>query len=88
MTDGWTTKPDYSKVPVCRHTEVAIQTRNINFRNDTLHYLEVYGFCTQCKKHVTFLGVQTGKVLHAPSMTEDGVMVRLPFVCEGDTIKI
>jgi hypothetical protein len=53
-----------------------------------MHYLELFGFCTQCNKHVTFIGVPTGKVTHSPSMTDDGIMIRLPFVCEGDKIKI
>ena len=88
MADGWTTKPDYSVKPQCRHSEVAFQTKNVSFRNDTLHYLELFGFCTQCQKHVTFIGIPTGKVVYAPSMTEDGVLVRLPFVCEGDKLTI
>jgi hypothetical protein len=87
MADGWTTKPVYS-APSCRHTETAFQIKNISFRDNPLHYLEIYGFCDKCKKHVTFLGAQTGKVVLAPSMTEDGMMLRLPFVCEGDTINI
>jgi len=81
----WTTKPTY---PTCRHSEVAIQTKNMSFRDSNLHYLELFGFCTQCKKHVTFLGIPSDRRDLAPSMTSDGVMVRLPFVCEGDSLKI
>ena len=85
MTDEWTTKPIYTQ---CRHREVAFQTKNVSFKNDTLHYLELFGFCTQCQKHVIFVGIPTGKVLFAPSMTEDGVMIRLPFCCDGDKLAI
>lgn len=83
---AWTSTPD--KPIQCRHSEVAIQTKNVSFRNNNLHYLEVYGFCNDCKKHVTFLGVPTQRRDLAPSMTTDGVMIRLPFICEGDEVKL
>lgn len=85
---NWSTTPDYSAKIACRHPEVAIQTKNISFRDNNLHYLELFGFCNVCKKHVTFLGVPTARRDLAPSMTEDGVMIRLPFVCEGDNLKL
>lgn len=84
----WTSKPVYQKPARCLHRQVAFQTKNVSFKDDTLHYLEIFGFCTDCKKHVTFVGIPTGKVLYAPSMTDDAIMVRLPFVCEGDKLFI
>lgn len=84
----WSTNPDYSVKPDCRHTEVAIQTKNVNFKNNNLHYLELFGFCTQCKKATRFLGITSDRRDLAPSMTSDGVMVRLPFVCDGDELKL
>lgn len=83
----WTTTPDYKALP-CLHREVAFQTKNVSFRDTTLHYLELFGFCTQCQKHVTFVGIPADRRDLEPSMTADGVLVRLPFVCEGDVLKI
>ena len=84
---AWTTTPTYNKVQ-CKHSEVAFQIKNVSFRDNTLHYAELFGFCTQCQKHVTFVGIPSTRQDLAPSMTSDGVMVRLPFVCEGDKLKI
>ena len=82
---AWTSTP---KPVACPHSEVAVQTRNMSFRNTNLHYMELAGFCNQCKKHVTFLGVPTDRRDLAPSMTSDGVMIRLPFICEGGELKL
>lgn len=85
---SWSTKPDYSVKVACSHAEIIPKFKNISFRDTNLHYLELYGFCNQCKKHITFLGVPTARRDLAPSMTGDGVMIRLPFVCEGDSLKL
>ena len=85
---SWSTEPTYPKSVQCRHVEVAFQTKNISFRDNNLHYLELYGFCTGCQKHVKFLGIPSARRDLAPSMTGDAVMIRLPFLCEGDELKL
>lgn len=85
---AWSTNPDYSVKPQCRHSEVSFQIKNVSFANTNLHYLELYGFCTQCQKTTRFVGITSDRRDLAPSMTSDGVMVRLPFVCDGDELKL
>lgn len=83
---AWTTNP--TKPIACLHAEVAIQTRNVQFRNSNLHYLEVIGHCNECKKHVTFLGVSKERRDLNPSGNGDGSLIRLPFICDGDELKL
>lgn len=85
---GWTTNPDYSAKPQCKHSEVAVQTKNISFRDNNLHYLELFAFCNECKNPVTFMGISKDRRDLAPSMTSDGVLIRLPFICDGDELKL
>lgn len=85
---AWSTNPDYSVKPQCKHTEFAVQTKNVFFKDNNLHYLELFSFCNQCKKPGKFLGISTDRRDLAPSMTSDGVLIRLPFICEGDELKL
>ena len=84
----WTSKPDFKKshpkIELCKHERVAFQHKNVHFKDNPIHYLEVIGFCTDCKKRVQFHGAETGRALYKPSMTGDGFLIRLPFVCEED----
>jgi len=71
----WTDKPVYAE---CRHHKVAIQQRNVQFKDSDLHYLEVMGYCLDCKQVVSFLNDPSDFKMR-PTMTEDGVLIRLPF---------
>ena len=69
----------------CFHHHVAFQHVNKHFADgNPLHYLEIIGYCQDCKQSVQFLTGDDYRI--KPTTIEDGTMIRLPFICVGDDL--
>lgn len=72
---------------VCVHAHVHFEVKNVWFKDTNAHFLEIFGLCSECRKPIQFRGAGRDVSFDAPSMTPDGGLMRLPFLCEGEKLK-
>ncbi len=70
----------------CLHKDLHYHINNAGFGDTNLHYLEIGGFCNECRKKISFIGAEIGVNPKSPAMSIDGSEIRLPFLMEGETI--
>jgi hypothetical protein len=71
----------------CLHHHTDWQHRNVHFTDgNPIHYLELVGYCRDCNKHVQFVMGDTVQL--RPSIIDSKLMMRIPFICEGDSLEV
>jgi len=70
----------------CPHEDLDITVNNQGFSDTNVHYLEIRATCKICQQAMRFRGMPYGVSPHHPTMSIDGVEVRLPFLPDGEQL--